>query len=634
MVTSTAVQLEPTETPREEVESVVVRFAGDSGDGMQLTGSQFTLATALAGNDLATFPDFPAEIRAPIGTTFGVSAFQINFGARKIATAGDEPDVLVAMNPAALKVNLVDVKFGGTIFVDTGTFTARNLKKAGFETDPLEDDSLDGFQVVTIDISKLTMEAVKEHGLSNKEALRSKNMWTLGLIYWLYDRDREPTANWLRGKFAKRPDIAEANIAALNAGHIYGETAELPGGMRGYSVLQADIAPGLYRTITGAEALAWGLAAGAKLANLRMVLASYPITPASTLLHILAGMKQFDIITFQAEDEMAAVCAAIGAAFTGSLGVTSSSGPGIALKGEAIGLAIGVELPLIVVNSQRAGPSTGLPTKTEQSDLYQAVYGRNADAPLVVLAASSSANCFEIGIEAVRLATKYMTPVMVLSDGYMGNASEPWLIPNFDSYTPFPVAFADQNQVGEKGYLPYVREEKTLARPWARPGTPGLEHRIGGIERADGTGNISYDAENHQLMTDIRAAKIDGIANDIPLQDVEQGNESGRLAVVGWGSTHGPISRAVGNMRDLGHDVSHIQLRHIWPLPRNLGDLLGGFDQVLVPEMNNGQLVTVLRAEYLVPAEPLNKVNGQPFKIAEIEAAIQDRLDRQSGDAK
>ena len=634
MVTSTAVQLEPTETPREEVESVVVRFAGDSGDGMQLTGSQFTLATALAGNDLATFPDFPAEIRAPIGTTFGVSAFQINFGARKIATAGDAPDVLVAMNPAALKVNLVDVKSGGTIFVDTGTFTARNLKKAGFETDPLEDDSLDGFQVVTIDISKLTMEAVKEYGLSNKEALRSKNMWTLGLIYWLYDRDREPTANWLRGKFAKRPDIAEANIAALNAGHIYGETAELPGGMRGYSVLQADIAPGLYRTITGAEALAWGLAAGAKLANLRMVLASYPITPASTLLHILAGMKQFDIITFQAEDEIAAVCAAIGAAFTGSLGVTSSSGPGIALKGEAIGLAIGVELPLIVVNSQRAGPSTGLPTKTEQSDLYQAVYGRNADAPLVVLAASSSANCFEIGIEAVRLATKYMTPVMVLSDGYMGNASEPWLIPNFDSYTPFPVAFADQNQVGEKGYLPYVREEKTLARPWARPGTPGLEHRIGGIERADGTGNISYDAENHQLMTNIRAAKIDGIANDIPLQDVEQGNESGRLAVVGWGSTHGPISRAVGNMRDLGHDVSHIQLRHIWPLPRNLGDLLGGFDQVLVPEMNNGQLVTVLRAEYLVPAEPLNKVNGQPFKIAEIEAAIQDRLDRQSGDAK
>ncbi|MBT4167023.1 MAG: 2-oxoglutarate ferredoxin oxidoreductase subunit alpha, partial [Rhodospirillaceae bacterium] len=365
MVTSTAIQLEPTGTPREEVESVVVRFAGDSGDGMQLTGSQFTLATALAGNDLATFPDFPAEIRAPIGTTFGVSAFQINFGARKIATAGDAPDVLVAMNPAALKVNLGEVKTGGTIIIDTGTFTARNLKKAGFDTDPLEDDSLDGFQVLTMDISKLTTEAVKEHGVSNKEALRSKNMWTLGLIYWLYDRDREPTVNYLRTKFAKLPNIAEANIAAMNAGHIFGETAELPGDMRGFTVRQADIAPGLYRAVTGSEALAWGLAAGTKLADLRLVLASYPITPASNLLHILAGMKQFDVVTFQAEDEIAAVCAAIGASFAGSLGLTTSSGPGVALKGEAIGLAIGAELPLIVVNVQRAGPSTGMPTKTE-----------------------------------------------------------------------------------------------------------------------------------------------------------------------------------------------------------------------------------------------------------------------------
>lgn len=634
MVTSTAVQLEPTGTPREEVESVVVRFAGDSGDGMQLTGNQFTLATALAGNDLATFPDFPAEIRAPIGTTFGVSAFQINFGARKIATAGDAPDVLVAMNPAALKVNLADVKSGGTVIIDTGTFSARNLKKAGFEADPLEDDSLDGYQVLTIDISKLTMEAVKAHELSNKEALRSKNMWTLGLIYWLYDRDRETTANWLRGKFAKRPDIAEANIAALNAGHIYGEAAELAGGMRGFSVRQAEITPGLYRAITGAEALAWGLAAGAKLADLRMVLASYPITPASNLLHILAAMKQFDVVTFQAEDEIAAVCAAIGASFAGSLGITSSSGPGIALKGEAIGLAVGVELPLIIVNSQRAGPSTGLPTKTEQSDLYQSVYGRNADAPLVVLAASSSANCFDMGIEAVRLATKYMTPVMLLSDGYMANASEPWLIPDFDTYKPFPVHFADPDQLGEQGYMPYARDEKTLSRPWATPGTPGLEHRIGGIEREDGTGNISYEADNHQRMTDLRAAKINGIADDIPRQGVEQGEESGKLAVVGWGSTHGPISRAVGNMRDLGYDVSHIHLHHIWPLPKNLGDLLAGFDQVLVPEMNNGQLVTVLRAEYLVAAEPLNKVNGQPFKITEIENAIHSRLDGQSGDAK
>ena len=634
MAVSTAVELEPTETSREEVESVVVRFAGDSGDGMQLTGSQFTLATALAGNDLATFPDFPAEIRAPIGTTFGVSAFQINFGAREIVTAGDAPDVLVAMNPAALKVNFTDVKPGGTIIADTGTFNARNLKKAGFDNDPLEDDALDGYQVLKIDISKLTLEAVKEHELSNKEALRSKNMWTLGLIYWMYDREREPTIDWLRGKFAKLPNVAEANISALNAGHIFGESTEMPGGMRGYIVRQAEISPGLYRTVTGAEALAWGLAAGGKLANLRMVLASYPITPASTLLHILAGMKQFDIVTFQAEDEIAAVCAAIGASFAGSLGVTSSSGPGIALKGEAIGLAISTELPLIVVNSQRAGPSTGMPTKTEQSDLYQSVYGRNADSPLVVLAASSSANCFDMGIEAVRLATKYMTPVMLLSDGYMGNASEPWLIPDFDSFEPFPVKFADADQVGEEGFMPYVRDEDTLARPWAKPGTVGLEHRIGGIERADGTGNISYDAENHQRMTKLRAAKIDGIANDIPLQVVEQGKDRGKLAVVGWGSTYGPISRAVGNMRDMGYDVSHVHVRHIWPLPRNLGDLLGGFEQVVVPEMNNGQLVTVLRAEYLIPAEPFNKITGQPFKISEIEEAIQSRLDGEIGEAK
>ena len=634
MAVSTAVELEPTETSREEVESVVVRFAGDSGDGMQLTGSQFTLATALAGNDLATFPDFPAEIRAPIGTTFGVSAFQINFGAREIVTAGDAPDVLVAMNPAALKVNFADVKPGGTIIADTGTFNARNLKKAGFDNDPLEDDVLDGYQVLKIDISKLTLEAVKEHELSNKEALRSKNMWTLGLIYWMYDREREPTIDWLRGKFSKLPNVAEANISALNAGHIFGESTEMPGGMRGYIVRQAEISPGLYRTVTGAEALAWGLAAGGKLANLRMVLASYPITPASTLLHILAGMKQFDIVTFQAEDEIAAVCAAIGASFAGSLGVTSSSGPGIALKGEAIGLAISIELPLIVVNSQRAGPSTGMPTKTEQSDLYQSVYGRNADSPLVVLAASSSANCFDMGIEAVRLATKFMTPVMLLSDGYMGNASEPWLIPDFDSFEPFPVKFADADQVGEEGFMPYVRDEDTLARPWAKPGTVGLEHRIGGIERADGTGNISYDAENHQRMTKLRAAKIDGIANDIPLQVVEQGKDSGKLAVVGWGSTYGPISRAVGNMRDMGYDVSHVHVRHIWPLPRNLGDLLGGFEQVVVSEMNNGQLVTVLRAEYLIPAEPFNKITGQPFKISEIEEAIQSRLDGEIGEAK
>lgn len=624
MVTSTAVKLEPTGSPRHAVESVVVRFAGDSGDGMQLTGSQFTMATALAGNDLATFPDFPAEIRAPVGTTFGVSAFQINFGARKIATAGDAPDVLVAMNPAALKVNLVDVKKGGLIIADTGTFTDRNLKKAGFETNPLEDGSLGDYTVFEIDMSKMTLEAVKEFGLGNKDALRSKNMWTLGLIYWLYDRDREPSIAWLQNKFAKIPEVANANIAALNAGHAYGETHELPAGLTGFSVSPAEIAPGLYRTVTGGEALAWGLAAGAQLAGLPMVFASYPITPASPLLHVLAGMKQFDIITFQAEDEIAAACAAIGASYAGSLGITSSSGPGVALKGEAIGLAISTELPLIVVNSQRAGPSTGLPTKTEQSDLYQAVYGRNADAPLVVLATRSPADCFEVAIEAARLATKYMTPVMLLTDGYIGNASEPWLLPSMSDYEPFPVSFAES----EGGFMPYARNDQTLARPWAKPGTPGLQHRIGGIEKADITGNISYDPANHQRMTDLRKAKIDGIANDIPLQGVEQGNETGKLAVVGWGSTYGPISRAVSNMRADGHDVSQIHIRHIWPLPRNLGDLLAGFDQVLVPEMNTGQLVTVLRAEYLVAAEGLNKVNGQPFKITEIEDAIRERLER------
>ena len=624
MVTSTAVKYEPTDNPRQAVESVVVRFAGDSGDGMQLTGSQFTMATALAGNDLATFPDFPAEIRAPVGTTFGVSAFQINFGARKIATAGDAPDVLVAMNPAALKVNLVDVKLGGLIIVDTGTFSDRNLKKAGFESNPLEDGSLGDYTVFEIDMSRLTLEAVKEFGLGNKDALRSKNMWTLGLIYWLYGRDRQPSIAWLQNKFAKLPEVANANIAALNAGHAFGETAELPSGLTGYTVSPAEISPGLYRTVTGGEALAWGLAAGAQLAGLKMVFASYPITPASPLLHVLANMKQFDVLTFQAEDEIAAACAAIGASYAGSLGVTSSSGPGVALKGEAIGLAISTELPLIVVNSQRAGPSTGMPTKTEQSDLYQAVYGRNADAPVVVLATRSPSDCFEVGIEAARLATKYMTPVVLLTDGYIGNASEPWLIPDIGDWEPFEVDFA----AAADSFQPFVRDEKTLARPWAKPGTPGLQHRIGGIEKADITGNISYDPANHQRMTDLRKGKIDGIANDIPLQTVEQGNESGALAIVGWGSTYGPISRAVGNMRAEGFDVSHIHIRNIWPLPRNLGELLGGFDKVLAPEMNTGQLRTVLRAEYLVDVEGLNKVNGQPFKITEIEGAIRERLER------
>jgi 2-oxoglutarate ferredoxin oxidoreductase subunit alpha len=600
----------------------VVRFAGDSGDGMQLTGGQFTQATALAGNDLATFPDFPAEIRAPAGTTFGVSSFQINFGARRIKTSGDAIDVLVAMNPAALKVELPHVRTGGVIIVDVGSFSDRNIKRAGFTESPLTDKTLDGYRVIEIDMSALTMEAVKESGLGKKEALRSKNLWTLGLIYWMYGRDRQPTIDWLNGKFAKRPEIAAANIAALNAGHAFGETAELAGEMPSYSVPQAEIAPGEYRTVSGGEALSWGLVVGAQKAGLRLMLGSYPITPASPLLHILSRLKQYGVVTFQAEDEIAAVCSAIGASFAGDLGVTSSSGPGIALKGEAIGLAISTELPLVIVNSQRAGPSTGLPTKTEQSDLYQAVYGRNADAPLVVLASRSPSDCFETAVEAVRLATRYMTPVMLLTDGYIANAAEPWLIPDVDAIAPFEVAFRSDPE----GFHPFLRDDKTLARNWAVPGTAGLEHRIGGIEKGYGSGHISYDAENHQKMTDTRKAKIDGIANDIPEQAVEEGEDKGEIAVVGWGSTYGPIDRAVSNLRAEGHAVSHIHLRHIWPLPRNLGSLLGNFKTVLVPEMNTGQLVTVLRSEYLVPAEKVSKVSGQPFKISEIEDAIRARL--------
>lgn len=603
---------------REERESAVIRFAGDSGDGMQLTGSQFTVATALAGNDLATFPDFPAEIRAPAGTTYGVSAFQINFGARTIKTSGDELDALVAMNPAALKTNLEDVKAGGMVIVDTGAFTEKNLRKAGYEADPLEDGTLDNYRVLKVDMSRLTLESVKAFDLSNKEAMRCKNMWALGLVYWLYGRKRENTVKWLGAKFSKREDIAQANVAALNSGHAFGETAELSNEIGSVIVPPAHIEPGTYRTLTGTEGMAWGLVAGASLAGLPMTFCGYPITPASALLHTLAPLKAYDVTTFQAEDEIAAVCAAIGASYAGSLGVTASSGPGIALKTEAVGLAIATELPLVVVNVQRGGPSTGLPTKTEQSDLYQAVYGRNADSPLVVIAANSPGDCFETAIEAVRIATKYMTPVMLLSDGYIANAAEPWRIPDVATFKPFPVTFRTEPD----NFLAYERDPATLARPWVKPGTPGLEHRIGGIERHHKTGNISYDPQNHQLMTDTRAAKIRGIAKDIPAQAVDQGNPRGKLAVVGWGSTYGPISRAVASCRDEGLDVAHIHLRYIWPLPANLGELLHGYEQVLVPEMNTGQLRTLLRAEYLVDAKGLNKISGKPFKIVEVAAAI------------
>ncbi|NNG15751.1 MAG: 2-oxoacid:acceptor oxidoreductase subunit alpha [Gemmatimonadales bacterium] len=602
---------------------MVIRFAGDSGDGMQLTGTQFMLETALVGNDLITFPDYPAEIRAPAGTTFGVSAFQIHFGAHDVRTVGDEVNVLVAMNPAALKVNLKDLGTGGLVVVDTAAFTDRNLAKAGYQANPLEDDTLAPYQVLKLDIARLTLEAVKEFGLSQKEALRSRNMWTLGLMLWIFGRERQATVAWLEKKFSKRPEIAQANIAALNAGHAFGETAEMPSFVHGRIVNRADLEPGLYRTVTGTDAIAWGLVVGAQSAGLRIMLGSYPITPASPLLHTLAGLKQYGVITFQAEDEIAAICSAIGASYAGGLGVTSSSGPGIALKGEALGLAVSVELPLIVVNSQRAGPSTGMPTKTEQSDLFQAVYGRNGDAPVPVLAAATPTDGFEVAVEAVRIATKYMTPVMLLTDGYLTSAAEPWRVPDVDDVAKFPVTF----RTNPEGFQPFARDTEILARPWAIPGTPGLEHRIGGLEKDYATGHISYDAENHQQMTYARAQRIAGIARDIPPQRVEQGPEHGKLAVVGWGSTYGPIFQAVDQMRGEGFEVSQIHLRYLNPFPENLGTLLNQFEQILVPEMNTGQLVTMLRSTYLVPAEGLNKVEGRPFKIAEIADAIRSRLE-------
>ena len=604
---------------RETRDAVVIRFAGDSGDGMQVTGTQFTLETALAGSDFSTFPDFPAEIRAPTGTTFGVSAFQIHFGGGDVMTPGDAVDVLVAMNPAALTVEIEDLKVGGTVIVDTAAFTERNLSKAGYAKNPLDDDTLARYQVLKFDITKLTADAVKPHGLSSREAHLCRNMWALGLLLWMYGYERTASVEWLKKKFAKKPLIADANVAALNAGHAFGETAEMTEHLVGYVVPKADVEPGRYRTVSGTEGLAWGLVAGLRAAGIQqLVFAGYPITPASALLHTLAHLRAYGVVTFQAEDEIAAAGAALGASYAGALGVTSSSGPGIALKTEMIGLAIATELPLIVIDSQRAGPSTGMPTKAEQSDLFQAVLGRNADAPLAVLAPASTADCFDIAMEAVRIATKYMTPVMVLSDGYLAHAAEPWRIPREADLPRFPISY----RTDPEGFHPFLRDPKTLARPWVKPGTPQLEHRIGGLERDYDSGHISYDADNHARMTKARADKIAGIANDIPLQTAALGNDKGKLALVGWGSTFGAIHRAVQIARNEGRDVSHIHVRYLSPFPRNLGDLLKRYDRVLVPEMNNGQLVKLLRAEYLVPAESLPKVTGKPFRVTEIAQAI------------
>ncbi len=622
METSAATRARP--SPRETLDSVVIRFAGDSGDGMQLTGNQFATATADAGNDLATFPDYPAEIRAPAGTTYGVSAFQIHFAAHDIQTPGDAPDVLVAMNPAALKVNTNVLKPGGLLVVNTGAFTPSNLKKAGYESNPLEDDTLDRFRVLALDVTRMTLASVKDIGLSAKEGSRCKNMWALGLMYWLFGRERGQTIDWLKAKFAKRPKLAEANIAALNAGHIYGENAELPHGINPYQVPAANLAPGEYRNINGNEATAWGLVTGARLAGLEVMYGSYPITPASNLLHNLARLKHFGVTTFQAEDEIAAVGAAVGASFGGSIGITGTSGPGVALKSEAIGLAIAAELPLIIVNVQRGGPSTGLPTKTEQSDLFQAIWGRNGDAPLAVLAAATPGDCYYMAIEALRIAVKYMTPVILLTDGYLANGAEPWPLPDLDALKPFPVEFHKDPE----GFHPFLRDDNTLARVWAIPGTPGLEHRIGGLEKHQKTGHISYDPQNHHRMTKIRQEKVAGIARDIARAQVDQGEDHGDLLVVGWGSTYGSISQAVRELREKGQEVSHLHLRNIWPLPRGLGDLLRSFDSVLVPELNNGQLVKLLRAEYLVDAESLTRVTGHPFRIAHLVEAVEERLQR------
>lgn len=607
------------EKPTQSLDEVTIRFAGDSGDGMQLTGTQFTNTTALLGNDLSTLPDFPAEIRAPQGTLFGVSGFQIHFGSKEIHTPGDQCDVLVAMNAAALKVNLGSLVDGGAIISNTDGFNDKNLKLAGYSANPLKDGSLSKYRVFEVDITRLTALALQDMGLSSKIVDRSKNFFALGMMYWMYNRPIDSTMEWIKKKFSSKPEIMEANVRVLKAGWNYGETTEIFA-VR-YEVARAKLPPGKYRNITGNQATAWGLMAAARKAKLDLFLGTYPITPASDILHELAMYKNFGVKTFQAEDEIAGVTSAIGAAFGGALGVTTTSGPGVALKTEALGLAVMVELPLICVNVQRGGPSTGLPTKTEQADLLQAMYGRNGEAPIPIVAASTPADCFEGVMEAARIALKYMTPVFFLSDGYLGNGSEPWLIPDFDKLPDISQKFRTKAE----GFLPYLRDEATLARPWAIPGTPGLEHRIGGLEKQDLTGNVSYDPQNHEHMVKLRAEKIDRIANDIPAAEVD-GDPEGDLIVVGWGSTFGAIRSAVTRVRDQGMKVSHLHIRHLNPFPKNTGEILYKFKHVLVPEMNLGQLSKILRAKYLVPTQSLNKVQGLPFKASELEKAIVDIL--------
>ncbi|HUF32642.1 MAG TPA: 2-oxoacid:acceptor oxidoreductase subunit alpha [Acidimicrobiales bacterium] len=612
------------------LDRVVIRFAGDSGDGMQLTGDRFTSASALFGNDLSTLPDFPAEIRAPAGTLAGVSAFQVHISDHDITTPGDAPDVLVAMNPAALRAELGTLRPLGTVILNIDTFDERNLKKAGYTSNPLEDDTLAGHTVYEVPMTSLTLEAVKDLGVKSRDADRSKNFFALGLISWMYTRPLEPTLEWVKEKFAKNALVADANIAALKAGHAFGETAELFD--HPFEVQPAELPSGTYTNITGNIALAWGLVAAGQQAGLPIYLGSYPITPASDILHELSKHKRFGIRTFQAEDEIAGIGAALGAAFGGHLGVTTTSGPGLSLKAETMGLAVSLELPLLIIDIQRGGPSTGLPTKTEAADLLQALHGRHGESPMPVVAAYSPSHCFHAALEAARIAITYRTPVILLSDGYLANGAEPWRLPDVAELPTIDPAFATApNHTGPEGedeFWPYLRDPDTLARAWATPGTPGLMHRIGGLEKADGTGNISYDPANHERMVHLRAAKIAGI--DVPPVEVE-GDPDADLLVLGWGSTWGAISTAVNRAREAGHRVARAHLTHLNPLPANLGEVLAGRRRILVPEMNLGQLTMLVRARYLVDAEVLSKVAGQPFTGAEVEARIMDILEELRG---
>jgi 2-oxoglutarate ferredoxin oxidoreductase subunit alpha len=604
---------------------VIIRFAGDSGDGMQLTGDRFTQETAVFGNDLSTLPNFPAEIRAPAGTLPGVSSFQLHFADHDILTPGDEPDVLVAMNPAALKANIDDLPRGCDIVANTDEFTKRNLTKVGYDTNPLEDGSLDGYQVHAIPITSITVKALEGIDISKKDAERAKNMFSLGMLCWLYSRPTEGTLRWFEAKFAAKPDIMKANITAFQAGWNYGETTEEFSVQ--YEIKPAALPPGTYRNITGNVALANGLITGSRLTGLPLFLGSYPITPASDILHELAKWKRFGVRTFQAEDEIGGVGAALGASFGGALGVTSTSGPGMCLKGETIGLAAAVELPLIVCDIQRAGPSTGMPTKTEQADLLMALFGRNGESPLVVLAPATPGDCFAIALEAIRIAVKYRTPVIILSDGYLANGSEPWRVPDLSELPDLRSQFSfAHNGAGDDAdpFLPFGRDPQTLARPWAIPGTPGLEHRIGGIEKADGTGAISYDPANHDKMTRLRQAKIDGIAHDIAPLEVDDPDGAARVLVLGWGSTFGSIGAAVRRVRLSGGSIAHAHLRHLAPFPPNLGDVLKRYDKVLVPEINLGQMALLLRGRYLTDVISYNRVRGLPFRASELAGVFQD----------